>query len=610
MQCPEVDLEEFIIHTLLSSLRQPDLPQEAMLETLAALQQVFKINYTQCERSFMRLDGISVMEQLLSAHASSLEIVEAILSLVAEVSKTIQYAQIMEHSNMIPACIQVLLRYRNKKHLIKTALNITRALCIYGACACAVSAVDSSASTLIPYLSTLQSILKDYSSSASICDCITHILVRVAQIGPQSRVSILKSGILANMDTVLIIHISRSSLVCNIMLLFSDLAEVPSGVTFLIESNCFSASLRAIDLCTKEESKEKCEVVCKALQFVQIVVAKNERVFNCFVKNGGFTTLMECWKKSGHFAQVRKEALICLGEVLQYEEGNAQLAAEKVLPTLLAEEEKHSTEYYLPEFWNAVNMFIQFHSALLTSDDCDLLLLLATRSLAQDAQDAQDTQDTQHAEHAEHAQAELVVRPLFLLASASARALLPSPLDPMAFASSALAALLPLLEQRIAKETDTDLLLQLRFVYNTATQLQVTKIPSISEIEKNAAVLSSLEVSLPQLTSPTERLNILTSLSCICTRPEVCHQIARGCVPRVMLQWVRQEASDGLAIKAFTVLSALAEAGELAEEQAEEAVALITRRLSLADSISPDLLLVLAVFVEAASDSGGCVEWA
>lgn len=180
----------------------------------------------------------------------------------------------------------------------------------------------------------------------------------------------------------------------------------------------------------------------------------------------------------------------------------------------------------------------------------------------------------------------------------------------MAFASSALAALLPLLEQRIAKETDTDLLLQLRFVYNTATQLQVTKIPSISEIEKNAAVLSSLEVSLPQLTSPTERLNILTSLSCICTRPEVCHQIARGCVPRVMLQWVRQEASDGLAIKAFTVLSALAEAGELAEEQAEEAVALITRRLSLADSISPDLLLVLAVFVEAASDSGGCVEWA
>lgn len=604
MQCPEVDLEEFIIHTLLSSLRQPDLPQEAMLETLAALQQVFKINYTQCERSFMRLDGISVMEQLLSAHASSLEIVEAILSLVAEVSKTIQYAQIMEHSNMIPACIQVLLRYRNKKHLIKTALNITRALCIHGACACAVSAVDSSASTLIPYLSTLQSILKDYSSSASICDCITHILVRVAQIGPQSRVSILKSGILANMDTVLIIHISRSSLVCNIMLLFSDLTEVPSGVTFLIESNCFSASLRAIDLCAKEESKEKCEVVCKALQFVQIVVAKNERVFNCFVKNGGFTTLMECWKKSGHFAQVRKEALICLGEVLQYEEGNAQLAAEKVLPTLLAEEEKHSTEYYLPEFWNAVNMFIQFHSALLTSDDCDLLLLLATRSLAQDAQDAQ------HAEHAEHAQAELVVRPLFLLASASARALLPSPLDPMAFASSALAALLPLLEQRIAKETDTDLLLQLRFVYNTATQLQVTKIPSISEIEKNAAVLSSLEVSLPQLTSPTERLNILTSLSCICTRPEVCHQIARGCVPRVMLQWVRQEASDGLAIKAFTVLSALAEAGELAEEQAKEAVALITRRLSLADSISPDLLLVLAVFVEAASDSGGCVEWA
>lgn len=34
-----------------------------------------------------------------------------------------------------------------------------------------------------------------------------------------------------------------------------------------------------------------------------------------------------------------------------------------------------------------------------------------------------------------------------------------------------------------------------------------------------------------------------------------------------MLQWVRQEASDGLAIKAFTVLSALAEAGELVEEQ-------------------------------------------
>lgn len=134
VQCPEVNLEEFIVQSLLCSLRQPDLPQETMLSTLEALQQVFKMNYTQCERSFMRLDGISVMEQLLSVHASSLEIVEAILSLVAEVSKTIQYAQIMEHSNMIPACIQVLLRYRDKKRLIKTALNITRALCIYGTC--------------------------------------------------------------------------------------------------------------------------------------------------------------------------------------------------------------------------------------------------------------------------------------------------------------------------------------------------------------------------------------------------------------------------------------------------------------------------------------------
>lgn len=252
----------------------------------------------------------------------------------------------------------------------------------------------------------MQCILKDYSSSASICDCIIHILVRVAQIGPQSRVSILRSGILSNMDTVLIIHMARCSLVCNIMQLFTDLAEVPSGVTFLLDSNCFSASLRAIDLCVKEGSKEKFDVVCKALQFVQSIMTKNECAFACFEKNGGFELLLECWKQSEHSVQVRKELLICLSEILQYEEGNAKLEELRVLPTLLEEEKGHSVVYYISEFWNSVNMFIQFHSEVVSKEDCDLILLLATRALGQDTQ------------------AKFVIRPLFSLVSSGPSCLL------------------------------------------------------------------------------------------------------------------------------------------------------------------------------------------
>ena len=40
----------------------------------------------------------------------------------------------------------------------------------------------------------MKSILIDYQKSASICDCVIHILVLLAQIGIQSRLSILRSN--------------------------------------------------------------------------------------------------------------------------------------------------------------------------------------------------------------------------------------------------------------------------------------------------------------------------------------------------------------------------------------------------------------------------------
>ena len=131
VQCSEVDLETFLVHSLLTMLLQPSVSQDAILSILASLQQSFSINDTQCEVAFMKQNGIVAVEQVLSAHASSSVIVGAVLSLIEEVTKTVKYAQILEHSNIIPACIQVLLRYQNNKTLVKAALRITRALCIY-----------------------------------------------------------------------------------------------------------------------------------------------------------------------------------------------------------------------------------------------------------------------------------------------------------------------------------------------------------------------------------------------------------------------------------------------------------------------------------------------
>lgn len=177
----------------------------------------------------------------------------------------------------------------------------------------------------------------------------------------------------------------------------------------------------------------------------------------------------------------------------------------------------------------------------------------------------------------------------------------------MPFSPSSLTALLPLLDERISKETNADLLLQLRFIHSTASKIQVTQPLAMSAIEESAVVLSSLEKSLPQLTAPTDRLDILTSLSCICSHPDMCRQIARGCVPQVMVEWLQQDSSDEMHIKVFAVLSALAEAGTLAEDVANETLRLITHQLSVRDVISPALLLVLVVFVEAASNSSECV---
>ena len=131
IQCPEMDLETFLIHTLLTALLQPDISQEAILTILSSLQQSISINYTLCETAFMNQNGVVAVEQLLSAHASSSPIIGAVLSLIEEITKTVKYAQILEHSNIIPACIQVLLRYPDNKTLVKAALRITRALCIY-----------------------------------------------------------------------------------------------------------------------------------------------------------------------------------------------------------------------------------------------------------------------------------------------------------------------------------------------------------------------------------------------------------------------------------------------------------------------------------------------
>lgn len=210
--------------------------------------------------------------------------------------------------------------------------------------------------------------------------------MRIAQIGSQSCLSILKSGLLSNIDTVIITHISRTSLLCNIMSLLSYFTELQYGIGCIVDTNCFLSVLRAFGLCLQESTKEKNECLLLMLQFIQRVVLKSSRGFELFLTNNGYDLVMTCWQKSSGFMMLRKEVLNCLCEVLQHEEGNEQLQYLHLVEALLQEKGSETSSDYLRDFWNTINSFLQFHGEILTQSEEELILAAILHALKDGSQ--------------------------------------------------------------------------------------------------------------------------------------------------------------------------------------------------------------------------------
>ena len=132
------------------------------------------------------------------------------------------------------------------------------------------SLLESSASILVPYLDQLKDILVRFEKQRSICDCIIHILVLMSQIGPQSRRSILRSEILRNIDTVVILHINHITNITNAFTLFIEMADSDEGTDAIINYGAINIAVKVIHRMFHGEDRgeEVMQVILEALRVI------------------------------------------------------------------------------------------------------------------------------------------------------------------------------------------------------------------------------------------------------------------------------------------------------------------------------------------------------
>lgn len=233
--------------------------------------------------------------------------------------------------------------------------------------------IASSAAVLVPYLPNLKSLLYDYRTVKNICYGLVRILVLVAQIGDQSIRSILQSGILNNMDDVMMYHISHRSLILNIFTLCHELSNIPEGANFLATHNFFSVSIKIIQRYFRDlpqNVEENAEAVEVALSTIQYVIEKLPSTMSSFLETSGYSVvLMVCTSETASRG-VKRAALNCLMLLLQNELGNEQLQSLNLVRQLLQSEEDVS---WMIPIWFCCRYYIQYHSALVTMDELILI---------------------------------------------------------------------------------------------------------------------------------------------------------------------------------------------------------------------------------------------
>ena len=240
---------------------------------------------------------------------------------------------------------------------------------------------------LVPYLPNLKSLLSDYRTVKNICYGLIRILVLVAQIGEQSIRSILLSGILNNIDDVIMYHISHKSLILNIFTLFHELSTVPEGANYLATHNFFSVSIKVIQRFLKDlplNSEESAETVEKVLSTIQFVIEKQPNTMRSFLETSGYSVILSVCTSEMVSRGVRRAALNCLMLLLQSDLGDEQLRSLNLISRLLQSETDVS--WVIP-IWFCCRYTIQYHSGLVTMDELMLIEESAVQCIAKSIED-------------------------------------------------------------------------------------------------------------------------------------------------------------------------------------------------------------------------------
>ena len=131
--CPETNLEESIIQSILHSLEEAG-SRESVQKTLTVIKKCFVVEYSQIMGAFISQDGIRRMEMLIARYADDYTIIQTILEILLSLLQDMNYAIRLDHNILIGICIQILLRCKKETSLIKLSLKIIASLCLYRWC--------------------------------------------------------------------------------------------------------------------------------------------------------------------------------------------------------------------------------------------------------------------------------------------------------------------------------------------------------------------------------------------------------------------------------------------------------------------------------------------
>lgn len=194
----------------------------------------------------------------------------------------------------------------------------------------------------------------------------------MSQIGEQTRLSILQSNILENIDTVVFLHTSRSSLLENIFTLFYELSDSPYGCECLVNSRCYEICLKVIQHIKKAKMTGKEEIISKAVSVIERTIEKGKKGVDPFLITYGIPILMESFDVVS--VSVKRDLLCCMTLLLQSENDDESFESYDFLSWLFSPSHASVDSSLVRYVWCCCHSFIRFHSSLITTDHIHLII--------------------------------------------------------------------------------------------------------------------------------------------------------------------------------------------------------------------------------------------